>query len=210
MGQTFTVHLKIADCPIRGVSLNWRLFQGSEVRREAPSYGTDIEIPAVIEILDLIESGAATAQEARAVLNTVATKIIEEKAREYEDLEDRMKSVEAVMSVRRRIPKQPALDSRWVYVVSSEDNPKAVKIGVATEIEGRMKSLQAGSASPLVLRWSARGGFLLERHLHDRFDQRRINGEWFDFRRVADPVEVIVEAADEFLRQFGEFNPDHE
>ncbi|MFF3930398.1 hypothetical protein [Streptomyces hirsutus] len=73
-----------------------------------------------------------------------------------------------------------------------------------------MKSLQTGSASLLVLRWSARGGFLLERHLHDRFTQRRINGEWSDFRRVADPVQEIAEAADELLRQFGESNPDHE
>ncbi|WP_141666017.1 GIY-YIG nuclease family protein [Streptomyces hirsutus] len=73
-----------------------------------------------------------------------------------------------------------------------------------------MKSLQMGSASLLALRWSTRGGFLLERHLHDRFTQRRINGEWFDFRRVADPVQEIAEAADEFLRQFGESNPDHE
>ncbi|MET7540046.1 GIY-YIG nuclease family protein [Streptomyces sp. NPDC005507] len=78
---------------------------------------------------------------------------------------------------------------------------------MATEIESRMKSLQTGSASPLVLRWSARGGFLLERHLHDRFDGQRINGEWFDFRHVAEPVQVIAEAAEEFLRQFGESNP---
>ncbi|MFF3459686.1 GIY-YIG nuclease family protein [Streptomyces sp. NPDC002730] len=210
MGQTFTVHLKIAGRSIRGVSLNWGLIQGSEVRREAPSHGPDIEVPAVIEILDLITSGAVTAQEARDVLNTVATKIIEKKACEYEDLEDLMESMEAVMNLRRRIPKQPALDSRWVYVVSSEDNPKTLKIGVATEVESRMKSLQTGSASPLVLRWSAHGGFLLERHLHDGFDQRRINGEWFDFRRVADPVQVIAEAAEEFLQQFDEFNPDQE
>ncbi|MEV7864260.1 hypothetical protein AB0O86_37315 [Streptomyces hirsutus] len=50
----------------------------------------------------------------------------------------------------------------------------------------------------------------MERHLHDRFTQRRINGEWFGFRRVADPVQEIAEAADELLRQFGESNPDHE
>ncbi|CDR18128.1 GIY-YIG nuclease family protein [Streptomyces iranensis] len=207
MAQTFTVDLKIGGYSIRGVSLNWGLFHGSEVRREAPSYGTDIDIPAVIEILDLIASGAVTAQEARDVLDAVATEINDKKDREFEEMEERM---DAAMRVGPRIPKQPTLDSRWVYVVSSKDSPKAVKIGVATEVESRIKSLQRGSASPLVLRWSARGGFPLERHLHDRFGQRRISGEWFDFRRVADPVQVIAEAAEEFLRQFGEFDPVHE
>ncbi|MFK4189202.1 GIY-YIG nuclease family protein [Streptomyces sparsogenes] len=204
MAQTFTVHLKIGGCLIRGVSLNWGLFHGSEVRREAPSYGTDIDIPAVIEILDLIASGAVTAQEARDVLDTVATKINEKKDREFEEIEELM---EDAMRVRPQIPKQPTFDSRWVYVVSSRDNPKAVKIGVATEIESRIKSLQRGSASPLVLHWSTRGGFPLERHLHERFGQRQISGEWFDFHHVADPVQVIAEAAEKFLRQFGEPNP---
>ncbi|MGW0316082.1 GIY-YIG nuclease family protein [Streptomyces flavidovirens] len=60
------------------------------------------------------------------------------------------------------------------------------------------------------MRWSARGSFLLERHLHERFDQRRINGEWFDFRPVADPVQVIAEVAEEFLRQYDKLNADGE
>ncbi|MFG2227706.1 GIY-YIG nuclease family protein [Streptomyces sp. NPDC048644] len=207
MAQTFTADLRIGGCPVRGVTLNWGLFHGSEVRREAPSYGTDIDVPAVIEILDLITSGAVTAQEARDVLHKAAAKIIEKRNREFEEREERM---EAAMRVGPRVPKQPAFDSRWVYVVSSMDNPKAVKIGVATQIESRMKALQRGSASPLVLRWSARGGFPLERHLHDQFGQRRIDGEWFDFRRVADPAQAIAGAAEEFLRQFGESSPGHE
>ncbi|MFW3477472.1 GIY-YIG nuclease family protein, partial [Streptomyces microflavus] len=68
----------------------------------------------------------------------------------------------------------PALDKRWVYAVSSEADPKAIKIGVAGDIDRRVRSLQIGSASRIVLRWSEQGGYPLERHLHTAFGDLRI------------------------------------
>jgi hypothetical protein len=65
-----------------------------------------------------------------------------------------------------------------------------------------MRSLQIGSAATLVLRWSAQGGYPLENHLHEAFRKNRTHGEWFDFRRAADPAKKINEAAQVFLRRF--------
>ncbi|XKK62951.1 GIY-YIG nuclease family protein [Streptomyces sp. ARC32] len=69
------------------------------------------------------------------------------------------------------------MDSRWVCAVSTEADPKSMKIGVAANIQKRLKQLQIGSASPIVLRWQSPGGFPLESHLHDKFTRLRIAGE---------------------------------
>lgn len=94
------------------------------------------------------------------------------------------------------------MDLRWVYAVSTEADPKAIKIGVAANIEKRLKQLQIGSASPIVVRWQSPGGFPLESHLHEKFTRLRITGEWFNFQRTADPVKAINKAARTFLKQY--------
>ncbi|MFB7560598.1 GIY-YIG nuclease family protein [Streptomyces brevispora] len=94
------------------------------------------------------------------------------------------------------------MDSRWVYAVSTEADPKSIKIGVAGNIQKRLKQLQIGSASPIVLRWQSPGGFPLESHLHEKFTRLRIVGEWFNFQRTADPVKAINKAARTFLQQY--------
>lgn len=198
MGATFTVDLNVAGHLIGSVSLNWGLVGGSHIRQDAPSYGTDIEIPAVIEILDLVAAGAVTAAEARDCLESLAVEINERMDREYEERWDRVERQAAVPQQ----PQKERLDSRWVYAISTEDNPKVIKIGVATDIAKRMKSLQIGSAATLVLRWSAQGGYPLENHLHEAFRKRRMHSEWFSFDRVADPAKKINEEAQVFLRRF--------
>ncbi|MGW2184136.1 GIY-YIG nuclease family protein [Streptomyces sp. NPDC001732] len=199
MAQTFTVHLNVGGHRIKNVSLNWGL-KGSDARQDASSYGMDIEVPAVIELLDLVAAGTVTAAEARDSLNSLATGINERMDREYEERWDRIER-------RAQVPQQPQekrLDSRSVYAISTEDVPEIIKIGVATDIPERMKSLQIGSASMLVLRWNSQGGYPLEKHLHKEFRENHMQGEWFDFRRVADPVKKINEAAQAFLRRFEE------
>lgn len=94
------------------------------------------------------------------------------------------------------------MDARWVYAVSTEADPKSIKIGVAGNIQKRLKQLQIGSASPIVLRWQSPGGFPLESHLHEKFTRLRIVGEWFNFQRTADPVKAINKAAQAFLQQY--------
>ncbi|MCI3279127.1 GIY-YIG nuclease family protein [Streptomyces cylindrosporus] len=211
MGQTFSVHIDVAGHRIPGTWWAWGgATQGGE-RSESPSYGTEVEVPAVIELLDLVVAGAVSAEEARNVLNHIAT-TINEKMRDgyskylsFDELDDQTEDAP-------QQPKQPApaptLDERWVYAVSSETDPRAIKIGVATDIPRRLRSLQVGCPSPILLRWSERGGYPLERHLHNTFADRRISGEWFDFRDVADPVKEIDAAARAFLRQFEGDEPD--
>lgn len=104
-----------------------------------------------------------------------------------------------------RVPEKEStkeIDSRWVYAVSTEADPTSIKIGVAANIQKRLKQLQIGSASPIVLRWQSPGGYLLESHLHEKFTRLRITGEWFNFQRTGDPVKAINKSAQAFLQQF--------
>ncbi|MFD3565817.1 GIY-YIG nuclease family protein [Streptomyces sp. NPDC058667] len=57
-----------------------------------------------------------------------------------------------------------------VYVVSSEASPNMIKIGVATNLAQRLKSLQSGSGALLIARWTSRGGLAPESGL------RRVSG----------------------------------
>ncbi|MCL6298707.1 GIY-YIG nuclease family protein [Streptomyces kronopolitis] len=196
MAQSFTVQLNVGGHRIENVSLNWGLM-GSEARQDAPSYGTDIEVPAVVELLDLIASGAIAAEEARDNLNRLATVINERMDREYDEL---IEAMERPRSAR----KQERFDDRWVYAISTDENPDSIKIGVAKDIAQRVKSLQVGSATRLELRWSARGGYPLERYLHNQFEEVCTHSEWFDFRGVSDAVAEIDMTAREFLRRYND------
>lgn len=199
MAQSFTVRLNVGGHRIEDVHLHWGL-RGGEARQDTPSYGTDIEVPAVIELLDLIASGTIAVEEARDSLHRVATVINERMDSEYNELVEAMEQPWP-----RSAGKQEQLfDGRWVYAISTDENPKVIKIGVATDIAQRMKSLQVGSATRLELRWSARGGYPLERHLHDHFQERRTHGEWFNFRGLPNPFEEIDVAARHFLTRYDE------
>lgn len=195
MPTTFRTTLVIAGHPIRDIAVTWGLQPVSCVRETAPTYGADIEVAAVVELLDLIASGVITAEEVADSLTDLAAAAKQEEGheREYERMELGKDAPSGQPEV------QPRADSRWVYVVSGEDTPKVVKIGVTGNIEKRIKSLQTSSASQVTLRWSARGGLPLESYLHEKFSRRRLSGEWFDFRRTPDPVKVISEAAQVFL-----------
>jgi hypothetical protein len=199
VAQSFTVHLDFGRHRIENVALHGGLGLGSDTRRDAPSSGTDIEVPAVVELLDLITAGAITAEQARDKLNRLTVAIKERMDREYEEMIELMEQ-----PLPRAAREEIHFDNRWVYAVSTDDMPDSIKIGVAKDIARRIKSLQSGSATTLELRWSARGGFPLERYLHEQFDARRTHGEWFDFHGRPDPVQEINEAAHVFLQRYAE------
>nr|WP_272924116.1 MULTISPECIES: GIY-YIG nuclease family protein [unclassified Streptomyces] len=71
---------------------------------------------------------------------------------------------------------------------------RPVKIGVANDVEVRVRELQIGSPVPLYLIWKTRGGQALERDLHERFAPYRIHGEWFDFGDE-NPAALVATAA---------------
>ncbi|KOT43720.1 helicase A859L [Streptomyces rimosus subsp. rimosus] len=199
VAQSFTVHLAFGSHRIENVTLQWGVGMDGDTRRDAPSWGTDIEVPAVIELLDLITAGSVTAEQARDKLVRLAVAINERKNREYEEMIELMEQ-----PTPRAVREESCFDDRWVYAVSPDGAPDSIKIGVAKDIAQRIKSLQSGSATTLELRWSARGGYPLERYLHEQFNVRRTHGEWFDFESCPDPVAEIDNAAHAFLRQYAE------
>ena len=64
-----------------------------------------------------------------------------------------------------------------IYFVTTDH--QFVKIGFATSIAVRMRTLQTGSPRPLHLLLSIGGSFEDERALHRRFAEHRVQGEWF-------------------------------
>ncbi|MEU6298584.1 GIY-YIG nuclease family protein [Streptomyces erythrochromogenes] len=78
-----------------------------------------------------------------------------------------------------------------------------IKIGVSKDVRVRRRTLQSGSGFPLVVRWTSPGGGYLEGRLHECFASRAVGREWFDFRDVENPVQVIAEAAGAVLQQVG-------
>lgn len=89
----------------------------------------------------------------------------------------------------------PRGQAPFVYVVGP-DSSNVVKIGTTTDaVPKRLKGIQTGHPHKLHIRWSFGGGSELEGFLHDRFRDRRLEGEWFDFGNE-DPVKAVSEAAD--------------
>lgn len=55
-----------------------------------------------------------------------------------------------------------------------------VKIGVARDVQARLRALQTGSGVPLTLLATVPGSYALERHYHRMFAHCRRHGEWFE------------------------------
>jgi hypothetical protein len=85
-------------------------------------------------------------------------------AAEVERAETRIAQVEAV----------PQL----VYFIGAQSGP--IKIGIAGNVQNRLKGLQTGHHEKLELLATCEGGQSLERDYHKRFASRRLNGEWFE------------------------------
>lgn len=67
----------------------------------------------------------------------------------------------------------------WVYFIICQGAPH-VKIGFTKgDVQKRLKSLQTGSASELIMLVKHPGTPETERRLHERFASSRLYGEWF-------------------------------
>jgi len=87
----------------------------------------------------------------------------------------------------------------WVYIIRQRGKSN-VKIGVASNIENRIKSLQTGSPYKLSLvakigLSSRMEAYNLEKSLHDKFHWCRMEGEWFKstMLKKLDLIEYKVE-----------------
>jgi hypothetical protein len=74
------------------------------------------------------------------------------------------------------------------FVQQGTDGP--IKIGVSTDPEQRLRTLQSSSPQPLTLLAFMPGGVESERDLHRRFADGRLEGEWFrsDTPGLADEI----------------------
>lgn len=215
MAEVFVVNLKMTGTAIRDISLTTGLRLGSEARLDARGHHMAIDVPAVMDILECISSGAITADDVRKSLGRCVTLIDERLDRQYEEL---VRLMETPTPRREKVRK---VDRRPVYAISSEREPKIIKIGVARDVAARLKELQTASSSRLVVRWTTSDrvhrwtengivigsdrGVPLEEGLHEVFSERRMSGEWFDFRDIEDPVAMIRSACADVLSDLDEW-----
>lgn len=68
--------------------------------------------------------------------------------------------------------------SRIVYFIGWEGGP--VKIGLADNTQGRLRTLQVGCPYELRVLAAAAGGLKREKAYHAQFAARRLRGEWFE------------------------------
>ncbi|MEV6575655.1 GIY-YIG nuclease family protein [Streptomyces sp. NPDC051577] len=203
MAQAWILDLDVAGTVVPAISWTTGNLYGSKDRSHAPEHHMTIEVPAIMDILQSIASGAFTAEQAIESLGRRAAAINEVLEREQDELERLM---DMPTPRREKVRKK---DRRPVYAISSEQEPKIIKIGVTRTLSARLKALQTASVSPLAVRWTTQEhgspfqhqeyGEQLERGLHDVFQERRMSGEWFDFRDVADPIELIRNAAHDVM-----------
>lgn len=87
-----------------------------------------------------------------------------------------------------------------VYVLQADDGPDLYKIGVSRNVNRRLTEIAAHLPWTLSVRLMIESDDpeTLERELHHRFAEKRVNGEWF--RLTADDLAMIAEHYDEALK----------
>ncbi|MFE4205439.1 hypothetical protein ACFRSX_31110 [Streptomyces goshikiensis] len=73
--QTRHAALNIGDEPIKNIRFTWGGDYPKE-RRHLEGWGTAVEVPAVLALLDKVVAGELTAEKARAVLSSLAEKVL--------------------------------------------------------------------------------------------------------------------------------------
>jgi hypothetical protein len=81
----------------------------------------------------------------------------------------------------------------WVYFIRCEETKK-IKIGKAEDPSWRLRQLQTGNASKLVLLGAIAGSLEVEKQIHEKFAHLRFQGEWFT------PDSQLIEWIDDTLK----------
>lgn len=81
----------------------------------------------------------------------------------------------------------------WIYVIGC-DEVRVVKIGISSNPQSRLATMQTGSPVVLRLLWKTPGSLDMEQDLHEYFHTYRKHGEWFDFGDE-NPVAMVAGAA---------------
>lgn len=90
----------------------------------------------------------------------------------------------------------------FCYIVRAKqaDGSSVFKIGMAGDVQKRLRSLQSGYPFVLTLEWQTPGGRETELELHDIFDEHRIQGEWF--RCSAESEKLLDDLKRDGIRDF--------
>lgn len=91
------------------------------------------------------------------------------------------------------------IKKQFVYLIGPADG-SVFKIGRTSNVENRLRSLQAGNPATLSVLWTAPGSVLIECELHRWFENGWVRGEWFDFGDL-DPV-ATINAAIEIINEW--------
>ena len=77
------------------------------------------------------------------------------------------------------------------FIIENEDNDiHRIKIGFSKDPKKRIRTLQTGSSRKLALMgWIESEGKTLEQSLHKKYEDYRLNGEWFSI----EPCDVLEE-----------------
>jgi Rha family phage regulatory protein len=70
----------------------------------------------------------------------------------------------------------------YIYILQDKTN-NCFKIGRTTKIDERIKIIQAGYPNKLYLLYVFEGGSSIESHLHRKYSNKRLNGEWFNLSK---------------------------
>lgn len=95
-------------------------------------------------------------------------------------------------------PGRPPRTERFLYVIGAGQTDNPTKIGVASNVENRLRELQTGNPQPLKVLFSVELDPEIVRKAeaacHRLLDKCRLYGEWFDAER-----EIAIRAVNEVL-----------
>jgi hypothetical protein len=107
------------------------------------------------------------------------------------DINDRRPIMQAIAAeglatagIQTRITQKP-LTRKYLYFIRCGD---AVKIGVSSRPEERIKTLQTGAHAPITLLCKIKNAGHLERSCHKRLTHLCLTGEWFKYTNEVDTV----------------------
>lgn len=102
--------------------------------------------------------------------------------------------VEARKSSKNVLSNQDSKTKSYVYFIQGEKGGP-IKIGYSTNVESRVKELQTGFPTKLVVLALIPGRIWHETELHKRFQKHRLHGEWFK------PVPELLEYIESVKRE---------
>ena len=110
----------------------------------------------------------------------------------YYKLENTLKKMYQARVIESVLPQKGKL-RQYVYIIKNPENDR-IKIGVAQNVDKRIKQLETGAGTELELVYKSivmSNAYEVEKILHKYFEEYRVHGEWFEvnYYKVIDVLE---------------------